>query len=161
MAEQTCTLEADGVDQTRRIGQRIGANLEPGDVIALVGGLGAGKTQLAKGIAVGAGVPDSAEVNSPTFVIVNEYAGRIYLYHIDAYRLSGSDELAALGLDEMVDGGGGVLIEWADRVDSLLPADRLTIRLSVTGPHRRRLELTAAGPASDRLLRAAGRRSEG
>ncbi len=109
------------VAETIALGRRIGEQISQGDVLALVGRLGAGKTHLAKGIAIGLGVVDERGVNSPTFVLVNEYDGRLPIHHIDAYRLSSADELAALGFEEMLADPCVVLIEWADRVVSAVP----------------------------------------
>ena len=145
MKAESINLVTESVDETLALGRRIGAALKPGDVIALVGPLGAGKTHLVKGIAEGAGVADSAQVNSPTFVLVNEYAGRFPIYHIDVYRLAGPDELEALGFEEMISGHAGVLIEWADRVADALPEDHLRVTLDITGPQRRKVSLSGIG----------------
>ena len=149
-------LESAGEEQTQALGRRIGAVLEPGDVVGLVGPLGAGKTQLAKGLAAGLGVADSRQVNSPTFVLVNEYAGRLHVYHLDVYRLSGASELEALGFDEMCGGAAVVMVEWADRVRPALAADTLWVELSPTGATQRRLELRTRSASIQRRLNAAG-----
>lgn len=146
------------VDETLAIGRQLGAALAPGHVLALVGPLGAGKTHFVKGLARGAGVDDDRKVTSPTFVLVNEYVGRIPLYHLDAYRLGGETELEALGFDEMITGEAAVVVEWADRVRDSLPPDHLRIVIDVTGPERREFTMTATGPRSD-ALRAALRPS--
>ncbi|MCH7703252.1 MAG: tRNA (adenosine(37)-N6)-threonylcarbamoyltransferase complex ATPase subunit type 1 TsaE [Planctomycetes bacterium] len=140
------------VEQTRALGARLGRILTGGEVIALIGPLGAGKTQWVKGLSNGAGVTDPDVVNSPTFVLVNEYAGRVYIHHLDAYRLAGPAELGALGFDEMIDSGSTVIVEWADRVISILPEDRLTVTLEIAGPTERRIRGVANGPTSSRLL---------
>jgi len=150
------TLTSDSPEATYEIGRQLGASLACGHVVALMGPLGSGKTTLVKGIADGAGVVDPRQVNSPTFVIVNEYeAGPggvgLRLYHIDAYRLRGSRDLEALGFDEMVAQGAAVL-EWSDRVEKLLPADRLTIAMASIDDCRRRLTCIAGGSASELLL---------
>ena len=144
-------FDSDSVDATKRLGRRLGSRAEPDTVVALIGPLGAGKTQLAKGVATGLGVTDERLVTSPTFVIVREHAARLRLYHVDAYRVS-SPELAAIGFDEICTAGGVVLVEWADRVDDLLDDDHLTITIEPTGPDQRRLTCRAAGPRSQRLL---------
>ena len=149
-------LNSHGLEDTCRIGRQLGERLASGHVIALVGPLGSGKTTFVKGIAAGAGVPDIRQVNSPTFVIVNEYeAGPgdspLRIYHVDTYRLAGSDDLEALGFDEMCS-QGVVIVEWADRVPELLPADRLTVEIAVLDDCRRRFIFSAAGPASASLL---------
>jgi tRNA threonylcarbamoyladenosine biosynthesis protein TsaE len=154
MADGSWSIESCSVEQTRRIGQGIGEALEARDAVALIGGLGAGKTQLVKGIAAGAGVRDPAAVNSPTFVIVNEYPGRLVLYHIDAYRLAGPGELIAIGVEEMLESESAVVIEWADRVMEVLPADRLIVRMAISGPTRRRIEFVPSGSRARRLALA-------
>ncbi len=152
-------MESDSLDATHQIGRRLGAVLAVGDVIALVGPLGSGKTTLVRGVAEGAGVADPRDVNSPTFVIANEYealqdpsgsAAPLRLFHIDAYRLRHAGDLEALGFDEMLK-WGPVLIEWADRVEDLLPPDRLTIALEAVDDHTRRFYCTAGGPRSEAL----------
>jgi tRNA threonylcarbamoyladenosine biosynthesis protein TsaE len=155
-AVSEATIDVHGLAETERIGRGLGGALQAGDFVALIGPLGAGKTTLVKGIAAGAGVPDRRQVNSPTFVLVNEYeaprpGGSLRLYHVDAYRLRGADDLEDLGFDEMCE-RGAVLLEWADRVADLLPADRLTASIEPTGPEDRRLHLTATGPRSVALL---------
>jgi tRNA threonylcarbamoyladenosine biosynthesis protein TsaE len=148
------TIISESLEATHALGARVGRALAVGDVLALVGPLGAGKTTLVKGIAAGAGVADARQVNSPTFVIVNEYDALrtgVRLYHIDAYRLRGAGDLEALGFDEMA-AFGAVLVEWADKVPDALPPDRLTITIAPTGELGRRFELVASGPVSERLL---------
>ena len=158
MKSDPLCLVSSSVDETLAIGRQLGAALASGHVLALIGPLGAGKTHFVKGLARGAGVDDDRKVNSPTFVLVNEYAGRIPLYHLDAYRLGGETELEALGFDEMIAGDAAVVVEWADRVSGSLPPDHLQIVIDVTGPNRRDFTMTATGPRSD-ALRAAVRPS--
>ena len=146
------TITSTNVENTLAIGSRIGYAAQPNDVIALTGPLGAGKTHLAKGIAAGLQVDDPRVVNSPTFVLINEYGGRLHMYHVDAYRPAHSAELAALGLEEMCTAGGLVVVEWADKVQDLLPADSLSIDMTATGDNSRRLRLTSGGPHSKQLL---------
>ena len=139
---------------TRRLGLRLGAALEPGDFVALIGELGAGKTALVKAVAEGAGVPE--EASSPTFALVNLYrGGRVALQHLDLYRLSGPAELFALGFDDLLAEPAATVCEWADKAASALPADRLEIALEHAGPRSRRARLTATGPRGARLLTAA------
>ena len=132
------------------LGERLGKAVPGGTVIALRGGLGAGKTTFAKGLARGLGVED--EVTSPTYTIVSEYEGRLRLHHIDAYRLRDEDEFLALGPDEYFDSNGLVLIEWADRVEGCLPRERIEVHVEVTGPQSRRFEVRAIGPRYEQPL---------
>ena len=145
-------LTSSGVEQTLALGRALGGAAQPNDVFAISGPLGAGKTVLAKGIAAGLEVKDARVVNSPTYVIVNEYEGRLHVFHVDVYRLGNPAELAALGFDEMCSSGGVVVVEWAERVVDLLPADHLSITLLPVGPHDRELTAGCGGPASEKLL---------
>ena len=126
------------------LGQRIGAQLRGGEVFAICGPLGSGKTHLIKGIAAGAGARDSTDVTSPTFVIVNEYAGRLDLYHIDAYRLDSVAEFERLGFDDFCYPESVVLIEWADKIEAALhDIDCIRIDLAHAGEHTRTLRFQA------------------
>jgi tRNA threonylcarbamoyladenosine biosynthesis protein TsaE len=130
---------------TQAFGQRLGQRLWPGAVIALIGELGAGKTQLTRAIAQGLGITDSRAVTSPTFVLVQEYEARLPIYHFDAYRLRTEAEFAELGADEYFESNGVCLVEWADRVPGCLPAEHLRITLSVTGETSRRATIEGKG----------------
>lgn len=124
--KQTIKLKTE--NDTRELGLRIADALEPGDIVALIGDLGTGKTALTGYIAEGLGV--RGPVSSPTFTIIKEYrSGRLPLYHFDVYRLGSGDELADTGAEEILDGDGVCVIEWADIVADALPADALVIRL--------------------------------
>jgi tRNA threonylcarbamoyladenosine biosynthesis protein TsaE len=148
------TIFSDDPARTRSIGRALGAVAEPGTVLALVGELGAGKTQLAKGVAEGLGV--TSVVNSPTFILMNEHAGRLRLYHIDAYRLGDPEEAPAAGLLDERQVDGVTVIEWADRLEGWLPAERLEITLlPATGVTHRLLRWMAHGAGHERLARAA------
>lgn len=131
--------------ETIELGRRIGSQLKGGEVIGVCGLLGSGKTHLIKGIAAGAGAQDSKQVNSPTFVIVNEYTGRLDIYHIDAYRLNSIAEFEMLGFDEYCTPQSVVLIEWADKVESALQAiDYIRIELFHAGQTRRKIHVKNA-----------------
>jgi tRNA threonylcarbamoyladenosine biosynthesis protein TsaE len=138
-------------EETRAVGEALGQWLEPGDVVCLAGPLGAGKTTLAQGMARGLGVDEI--VNSPTFTLVQEYAGRWPVYHLDVYRLSGPEEAVDLAIEELRGAGGVLLIEWPERIAPLLPADRLEIRLEPQGDARC-LTAVALGPRGTALLAA-------
>ena len=135
--------------ETRALGHRLASRLGPGDVVALYGDLGAGKTQLAKGVASALGI-DEASVRSPTFVIAREYAGRwpaehpassdaVQFYHLDAYRLGGPGALEEIGGEDYLFGTGLCLVEWPERVEALLPAGTLRLRLEHLGADQRRV----------------------
>jgi tRNA threonylcarbamoyladenosine biosynthesis protein TsaE len=137
---------------TRALGARLGAAARAGDVIALGGPLGAGKTELARGIARGLGVTEP--VVSPTFVLVAEHEGRVPLFHVDCYRMAGpADALAAGVLDDRA-AGGVTVIEWAERLDGALPAGRLEVAIEGAGDDPRALVLRATDPRHALLLEA-------
>ncbi len=130
---------------TLRLGRRLGAALRGGDFVALSGPLGAGKTHLLKGVAAGLGVSDDETVVSPTFVLIREYAGRLRLYHIDAYRLESTEELLALGLEELASDPEGVIaLEWADRTPGAVPPHACRVELEYAGATHRRMRITWA-----------------
>lgn len=137
-------------EETRAAGRALGRAALPGTVLALRGPLGAGKTQLTKGVAEGLDVPDV--VNSPTFVLMNEHVGRIRLFHVDAYRLADPEEAFAAGLLDDRELDGVTVIEWADRLDGWLPLDRLDISLVPgVGATERRIAWEARGSHHVRL----------
>lgn len=146
------TLDIADLSATEEFGRRLGALLFPGAVIALVGQLGAGKTHLTRAVAEGLGVKNSAAVNSPTFVLIQEYVARLPIYHFDAYRLGGAREFAELGVDEYFRGDGVCLVEWADKVDATLPAEHLRIEIEIIDTDRRRFHLAASGGRYETLL---------
>ena len=137
------TFLSNSPDETVELGRRIGVQLKGGEVIAVCGALGSGKTHLIKGIAAGAGAQDSARrVNSPTFVIVNEYAGRVDIYHIDAYRLNSIDEFEEIGFDDFCYLQSVVLIEWADKIEPALQGiDYIRIELNHSGKTGRKIHI--------------------
>jgi tRNA threonylcarbamoyladenosine biosynthesis protein TsaE len=147
-------------DQTRRLGIHLGSALRPGDVIALEGNLGSGKTTLVQGIAQGWGVLDP--VSSPTYVIVNEYrrADEQRLYHMDAYRLEGTFDAEILDFDRMLS-RGPVVIEWAERIREVLPEDLLWIRLDYTGIGHRAMMLNPKGKRFETLVESVRRKLYG
>lgn len=143
-------LRSDSASRTLEIGRALGAAAEAGTLIALTGPLGAGKTQLTKGIALGLGV--TGVVNSPTFVLMNEHPGRLRLFHVDAYRLDEAEEAWAAGLLDDRQAAGVTVIEWADRLEGWLPDERLEISMRQHGADDdRELAWTAAGARHVRL----------
>jgi len=130
------------VEETVELGRRLGSQLKGGEVIGICGLLGSGKTHLIKGVAAGAGAEDGRRVNSPTFVIVNEYAGRLDIYHVDAYRLNSIAEFEMIGFDDYCRPQSVVLIEWADKIESALQAiDYIRIELFHAGETRRKIRI--------------------
>ena len=150
------SLKTRSAAETRALGRALGRAARPGSVVALTGPLGAGKTQLAKGVAEGLGV--TRVVNSPTFVLMNEHDGRLRLFHVDAYRLADPEEAMAAGLLDERQAAGVAVIEWADRLAGWLPDDRLEIAIEpVPGEDRcRHLAWRATGPTHVRLAGALG-----
>jgi len=155
----TVDLVSRSPDQTRRIGMGLGGALQPGDVVCLQGDLGAGKTTLVQGIAQGWGSLDA--VSSPTFILVNVYRRRdeARLFHMDAYRLDSAPEAEELDLDAML-AEGPLLIEWPERLDGLVPADRLWVTLQHVGEQEREMRFQAAGPRYEALLDVVRRAAE-
>jgi tRNA threonylcarbamoyladenosine biosynthesis protein TsaE len=145
-------LDVPDLAGTEALGRALGRELQPGTVVALIGDLGAGKTHLTRAIAEGLGIRNPDAVNSPTFVLIQEYDGPTPLYHFDAYRLTGDREFQELGSDEYFDGRGVCVVEWADRVPASLPPDRIVIRLQATTATARSVELSATGVRSAAML---------
>lgn len=146
-------MTSDSAEQTIEIGRKLGQLVEPGAVILLKGNLGAGKTHFAKGVALGLDIHD--HVTSPTFTIINEYQGRMPLYHIDAYRLEDEGEAYDIGLEEYIYELGVTLIEWPDRINGLLPGEHLAVEISYAGAddETRHLEFTAQGVRYKNLVK--------
>jgi len=138
-------------EDTRALGEALGRVLQEGDFVGLVGDLGAGKTELARGIARGVGIRDE-DVTSPSFSIVHQHHGRIRLTHADLYRLDGSADLDGTGFHELRDGPGATLVEWVDRVASAAPPDALRFILPETSETARELVVAVSGPRSEHLL---------
>lgn len=130
-------------EETIKLGTSLGARLRGGEILAIVGPLGSGKTHLIKGVALGAGARDRKVVNSPTFVIVNQYQGRLDIYHIDAYRLDSLAEFEMLGFDDLCYPESVVLIEWADKVEAALAgANPIHIDLQHAGAKTRTINIS-------------------
>jgi len=136
------TLTSNSPAQTVELGHRIGSQLRGGEVFAIYGPLGSGKTRLIKGIATGAGAEDLRNVTSPTFVIVNQYEGRFDIYHIDAYRLDSLAEFEMLGFDDFCYPQSVVVIEWADKIEpAIRNMDFIRIELAHAGEHTRTIRI--------------------
>jgi tRNA threonylcarbamoyladenosine biosynthesis protein TsaE len=139
------TFETGSEEETIELGRRIACELPQRAVVLLIGNLGAGKTTLAKGIVSGLGAATVEDVASPTFTLIHEYGpspSKARVYHIDLYRLDRAQEVATLGLDEILDRDAVVLIEWGERFPELMPRDRIEIRLLTLDGDRRRIEVS-------------------
>lgn len=148
-------LSSRNAEETRRLGQRLGALLRPGDVVLLSGELGAGKTTFVQGLARGLGF--EGPVSSKSFVILGEYAGRIALHHADLYRLEDPGQVQDLALDEL-SADGVLVVEWPERAEYVLPPQRLLVRFEVASVNRRVLHLEPSGPRAEGLAAAMGKR---
>jgi tRNA threonylcarbamoyladenosine biosynthesis protein TsaE len=133
-------------------GRLIGELLEPGDVLALWGELGAGKTLLTRGIALGLGIPREIPVTSPSFTFMNEYHGRIHLYHLDLYRLGDFDELETLPWREALYGKGVAVVEWPERLGDSLPEERWDIHIAITADEARTFTIIGHGESLEERL---------
>ena len=151
------TLTAASAADLQAIGERLGRALAVGDVLALVGPLGAGKTTFVQGVARGAEVAPDRHVASPTFALVNEHPGRVPLVHADLYRINDPRELDELGLSDAFD-RAAVAIEWLDRFPEAAPAERLTIELEIAADGARVLTFRASGSRAATLVRALAER---
>lgn len=138
-------------EQTEHLGELLGTRLGRGDVVCLYGDLGAGKTNLAFGIAMGLEVQEQY-ITSPTFTLVNEYQGRVPFYHIDLYRLKTPSELDGIGFEEYIESDGVTVIEWAERAEDELPEERFSIYLSYVSDNSREMGFLAEGERYKKLL---------
>ena len=138
---------SESPEETQAVGERLGRALAAGAVVACVGELGAGKTCFLQGLARGLGV--TSPVTSPTFVLVNQYRGRVPVYHLDAYRTGSLAEVVDLGVEEMLHGDGVTVIEWADRITGLLPPDAITVTISGLGDEPREIAIEQPGAGHD------------
>lgn len=138
---------------TKALGEKIGKKLQGGEVIALIGELGAGKTCLTQGLALGLGINPREYVTSPSFTLINEYQGRLPLYHIDLFRLKDKEEVEELGYEEYLYGEGVTIIEWAEKAEDLLPEEYLRIELTPLDEDRRRIRLEPFGQHYREILK--------
>ena len=149
------TFSARSAAELQAIAERLGRLMQPGDVLALIGPLGAGKTTFVQGVARGLGVPGDRHVASPTFALVNEHPGRVPLVHADLYRINDPRELDELGLTDAFD-RAAVAIEWLDRFPEAAPAERLTIEIAIATDGGRVLTFRATGTRAATLIAALG-----
>ena len=125
--------------QTFKLGEQLGKSLKGGETILLIGELGSGKTIFAKGIASGLGIKSSTAVTSPSFTFINEYQGRLRLFHIDLYRIDRYEELYDLGLEEIITPANVVMVEWGEKLGPFSPASAIVVRLSSEGERKREI----------------------
>jgi tRNA threonylcarbamoyladenosine biosynthesis protein TsaE len=145
-------LRTRSASETARIGKSIGTRLFSGDVVALVGELGVGKTQFIKGLAAGVGIESSTYISSPSFTLIHEYPGKIPFYHIDLFRLEREKEAEELGLEDYFQGRGIMAIEWADKIPSLLPREILVVSIVHVDKNIRSIEITGKGKRYEDLV---------
>lgn len=149
---RTARIETTSPEQTARLGRLLGAACRGGEVILLQGELGAGKTTLTQGLARGLGI--AAQVNSPTFIVLREYEGRLPLYHFDFYRLDHTGRAVDLEFDDYLRGDGVCVIEWPSHAPEMTPDDHLLVEIQLGGDTSRMVTLRASGPRHQALLAA-------
>ncbi len=141
------------VDETKRLGQKIGSFVNARTIIALTGDLGSGKTSFAQGLARGLSVPDNYYITSPTYTLINEYPGRYELFHVDLYRLGDPIDFVDVGLYDILDTNGVVIIEWADRLPQDLLSEYIDIKFEIDNWESRNIHLAAYGLEGVNLLK--------
>lgn len=125
--------------ETMLAGEKLAKRLKPGDMVALSGNLGSGKTTFTKGIGKGLGVKDPKRINSPTFVLIKEYSGNVPLYHLDLYRLNDLREIENLAIEEYIYGDGITIIEWAEKIMPILPEQYVSVKFKIRGDNKREI----------------------
>ena len=149
---KTLIIKLNNLDETNEFGIRLGKALRKGDILCLNGDLGAGKTTLTKSIGKGLGVEEY--ITSPTFALINQYSGRIPVYHFDVYRLEAADELYDLGFDEYFYGNGVCIIEWADKIERMIPQEKIVINIEKgNNQDERILNILGAGNRFEELVK--------
>ena len=147
------TLKSENAAETKALGEKIGRGLCGGEVIALIGELGAGKTCLTQGLALRLGIDPREYVSSPSFTLINEYQGRIPLYHLDLFRLKDKGAVEELGYEEYFFGEGVTVIEWAEKAEGLLPEEYLSIKLISLARNQRQIILNPSGQHYREILK--------
>jgi len=127
--------------ETIGLGEKLAKRLSRGDVVALCGDLGSGKTTFTKGIGKGLGVNNTRQINSPTFVLIKEYEARIPIYHIDLYRLDNLKAIEDIAIEEYIYGDGIAVIEWAEKIESILPKKHITVKFQIKDENKREIEI--------------------
>jgi tRNA threonylcarbamoyladenosine biosynthesis protein TsaE len=138
--------------ETRKLGEIIGRNLDPGDIVALIGDLGAGKTCMTKGLAKSLGVSDQYEITSPTFTIINEYPGIMTFWHVDVYRLESSRDMIDAGFEDLFSSSGVVVIEWAEKILDILPPNTLFITFEYVDDTTRVVRISGRGSIINQIM---------
>ena len=154
MVDHKLQITTHSADKTRQLGRIIGRLIDQPLIIALIGDLGSGKTALVQGLAAGLEVPAEYYITSPTFTLINEYPGRLPLYHADLYRLETIGDLEDIGLDELLYGQGVLAVEWADKLAEELSGDCLVLQFEVVAEDSRNIELIAYGQNGLNLIKA-------
>jgi tRNA threonylcarbamoyladenosine biosynthesis protein TsaE len=147
-------IRSVSAEQTYALGKILGESAEKGDLIALIGDLGTGKTCLTQGIARGLGVPETYAITSPTFTLINEYPGRHVLYHLDVYRLSGAHDMEDMGYEDYFYGQGVTVIEWAEKIREILPGHTLYVHFSYMGDTERELVVEGKDDQIEKMMKA-------
>ena len=148
------TVVTTSPEETIGAGQKLGALLEAGEVVALKGTLGSGKTWFTKGLALGLGVHPDIVITSPSFALVNEYQGRYRFFHMDLYRLTGALEFASAGLEEFLFDSGVAAVEWADRVPGVLPEQRIDVEFAIIDDRRRQITFSGHHPRTVEIMKS-------
>ena len=128
-------------EETIKLGQRLAGKLSRGDVVALYGELGSGKTTFTKGIGKGLGVKNTRQINSPTFVLIKEYDARIPVYHLDLYRLDRLQDIEDIAVEEYIYGDGVTVVEWAEKMERILPKKHIAVRFTIKGENKRGIKI--------------------
>lgn len=152
MIHKAFTISTNSSEDTHRLGKRIGSSLTTGIVISLTGELGSGKTTIVQGLARGLEVPENYYITSPTYTLINEYAGRYPLFHVDLYRIEGSNAFEEIGLYDILDGEGVVAIEWADKLNAIDLYEYIHISFEILTETSRKIHITAYGDKAVALL---------
>jgi tRNA threonylcarbamoyladenosine biosynthesis protein TsaE len=152
LSRTSVTWKTSSAEETIDLGRRLGERLGPGDVAALCGDLGSGKTWFTKGLALGLGVSPDEVVTSPSFALMNAYEGRWSLFHMDVYRLERVSEFLDAGLDDYLYGDGVTVIEWADRWPEILPERHLKVRFVVLDEHSREITFSGGHPEAIKII---------
>jgi len=152
LKETSLTCRTASGEETMHLGQVLGRHLREGDVVALAGSLGSGKTWFTKGLALGLGVPPEEVVTSPSFALMNVYEGRCTLFHIDVYRLETVSDFLNAGLDEFLHGNGVAVVEWGDRWPELLPERHVKVHIAIVNEHSREILFSAILPEALSIL---------